>query len=107
MNHSDDNCASGMGFPTCGRRLTAKNLYSFKKFAADNSKKYPTASMLDNSHAEAQAFYRKAMALEGLGRPEAAVVVWRQAAKVAPNDLMVRKKLVNAVFWPELGVVFG
>lgn len=63
--------------------------------------------MLDNSHAEAQAFYRKAMALEGLGRPEAAVVVWRQAAKVAPNDLMVRKKLVNAVFWPELGVVFG
>lgn len=49
--------------------------------------------------AEAQALYRKAMALEGLGRPEAALVVWRQAAKVAPKDLMVRKKLVTAVFW--------
>ena len=43
--------------------------------------------------AQAKAYYRKAQALEALGKDVEALALWRQALKHQPEDARIRRKL--------------
>ena len=42
---------------------------------------------------QAKAYYRKAQALEALGKDVEALALWRQALKHQPEDAQIRRKL--------------